>query len=187
LMATWARGRTLLLNAIRDNDPPLQDFVTALAAETLQRTPRTAVYAVANPDTVPQALLHNLKHNQVLHARNLILTVRFHEQPSVPEAEQLELQALASGFWRVTLHYGFMDSPNIPEALGRCRSPDLQIEPASTSYFLSREIVVPTPGAGMARWREALFATMARNAGSVADYFRLPHNAVIELGTRVQI
>ena len=187
LMATWARGRTLLLDAIRDNDPPLQDFVTALSSETLQRTPRTAVYAVANPDTVPQALLHNLKHNQVLHARNLILTVRFHEQPSVPEAEQLELQALAPGFWRVTLHYGFMDSPNIPEALGRISAPDLPIEPASTSYFLSREIVVPTPGAGMARWREALFATMARNAGSVADYFRLPHNAVIELGTRVQI
>ena len=187
LMTTWARGRAMLLDAIRDNDPPLLPFVTALSAETLQRTPRTAVYAVANPDTVPQALLHNLKHNQVLHQHNVVLTVRFHEQPSVAPAEQVELQALAPGFWRVTLHYGFMDSPNIPEALSRCRAPGLLIEPASTSYFLSREIVVPTRGSGMALWRERIFATMARNAGSVADYFRLPDNAVIELGTRVQI
>ena len=187
LMATWARGRALLLDAMRDNDPPLEPFVVSLSEETLQRTPRTAVYAVANPDTVPQALLHNLKHNQVLHRHNLILTVRFHEQPSVTPAEQAEVQALAPGFWRVTLHYGFMDSPDIPEALGRCRAPGLLIEPASTSYFLSREIVVPTRGSGMALWRERIFATLARNAGSVADYFRLPDNAVIELGTRVQI
>ncbi|MEX8522254.1 MAG: potassium transporter Kup [Leptothrix ochracea] len=186
LMATWARGRALLLEAIQRNDPPLEPFVALLAEETLQRTPRTAVYAVANPNTVPQALLHNLKHNHVLHEHNIILTVRFHERPSVAPEEQVILQALAPGFWRVTVHYGFKDSPNIPEALSRC-APDLLIEASATSYFLSREIVVPTPGSGMALWREALFATMARNAGSVADYFRLPDNAVIELGTRVQI
>ncbi|MEY8876001.1 MAG: potassium transporter Kup [Leptothrix sp. (in: b-proteobacteria)] len=187
LMATWARGRALLLDAIRRNDPPLLPFVTALAEETLQRTPRTAVYAVANPDTVPQALLHNLKHNQVLHQHNIILTVRFHDQPSIAAEEQIELQSLVPGFWRVTLHYGFKDDPDIPAALSRCQAPGLLIEPAATSYFLSRETVVPSSGAGMAHWREAVFATMARNAGSVADYFRLPNNAVIELGTRVQI
>jgi KUP system potassium uptake protein len=142
---------------------------------------------VANPDTVPQALLHNLKHNQVLHEHNIILTVRFHDQPSIAPAEQVELQSLVPGFWRITLHYGFKDDPNIPEALSRCQAPGLLIEPAATSYFLSRETVVPSPGSGMALWREAVFATMARNAGSVADYFRLPNNAVIELGTRVQI
>lgn len=134
-----------------------------------------------------KALLHNLKHNHVLHEHNIILTVRFHERPSIAPEEQVVLQPLAPGFWRVTVHYGFKDTPNIPEALSRCHAPDLLIEANATSYFLSREIVIPTPGSGMAHWREALFATMARNAGSVADYFRMPDNAVIELGTRVQI
>lgn len=188
VMATWKRGRELLIEHIRSDDPELLPFIGALARDSgAHRTPRTAVYAVANPDTVPQALMHNLKHYQVLHEQNVILTVRFEEVPRVADAERIELMPLVEGFWRVQVSYGFMDEPDIPKALAHCALQGLSIEPGATSYFLSREIVVPTRGAGMAHWREALFAAMSRNAGSVADFFKLPHNCVVELGTRVQI
>ena len=189
VMATWRRGRELLLENIRQGDPELLPFVTALSADRLPRVSRTAVYAVANPDTVPQALMHNLKHNQVLHERNLILTVVFHDVPWIPFEERLQVTPLVPGFWRAQVNYGFLDQPDIPKALELCQAQDqdLPINLFETSYFLSREIVVPTKGAGMARWREALFALMSRNAGNVADFFRLPNNCVIELGTRVQI
>jgi KUP system potassium uptake protein len=140
---------------------------------------------VADAGTVPQALLHNLKHNQVLHARNLVLTVQFAGVPSVPAEERAQVEALAPGFWRVTLRYGFMDEPNVPQALAAL--PGLALSVFDTTYFLSRETVVPTPGGGMAGWRERLFAAMSRNAGGVAAFFRLPDNQVVELGTRVQI
>lgn len=187
VMASWRRGRELLMKSIAQDDPELLPFLTALSADPMPRAKRTAVYAVANPDTVPQALLHNLKHNQVLHERNLILTVQFHDVPWVPEAERVSAQPLVPGFWKVTVNYGFMDSPDIPEALSRCSAGDLGINLFETTYFLSRETIIPTRQPGMMLWREKLFAFMARNAGSVADFLRLPNNCVIELGTRVQI
>ena len=187
LMATWRRGRKLLMDSIRHGDPDLLPFVTALAQDNLHRVPRTAVYAVANPDTVPQALLHNLKHNQVLHERNVILTVAFHDVPWIGFEERVSVQPLVPGFWRVQVNLGFKNTPDIPQALELCKAHGLPINLFETSYFLSRETVVPTRGAGMANWREGLFALMSRNAGNVADFFRLPNNCVIELGTRVQI
>jgi KUP system potassium uptake protein len=187
VMATWRRGREVLIDNIRHDDPELLPFVKALAADTVHRVPRTAVYAVANPGTVPQALMHNLKHNQVLHERNLILTVVFHDVSWISFDERVAVQALVPGFWTVQVNYGFKNTPDIPKALELCRSQGLPINLFEISYFLSREIVVPTRSSGMAHWREALFAVMARNAGSVAGYFRLPNNCVIELGTRVQI
>ena len=188
IMATWKRGRELLIEHIRSDDPELLPFITSLAEDTeAHRIPRTAVYAVANPDTVPQALMHNMKHYQVLHEQNLILTVKFAEVPRVPPEERTQVKPLVDGFWRVEMSYGFMDEPDIPKALEQCTQQGLNIDHGAISYFLSREIVVPTPGAGMAQWRESLFATMSRNAGSVADFFKLPHNCVVELGTRVQI
>jgi KUP system potassium uptake protein len=187
IMATWRRGRELLIESIRHDDPELLPFITGLSADSVHRVSRTAVYAVANPDTVPQALMHNLKHNQVLHERNLILTVVFHDVPWIPFEERVEVKPLAPGFWRVQVNYGFKNTPDIPTALELCRTHGLQVNLFETSYFLSREIVVPTKGAGMAHWREALFALMSRNSGSVAGFFRLPNNCVVELGTRVQI
>jgi KUP system potassium uptake protein len=142
---------------------------------------------VANPDTVPQALMHNLKHNRVLHEQNVILTVEYHSTPWVEDDERVEVTPLVPGFWQVRVHYGFKDTPDVPQALTLCRDHGLAVNLFETSYFLSRETVVPTPGAGMAGWRERLFAGMSRNAGSVAEFFRLPNNSVIELGTRVQI
>ena len=187
VMATWKRGRELLMDSLKSDDPELLPFITALATDTLHRVPRTAVYTVANPDTVPQALMHNLKHNQVLHERNLILTVVFHEVPWIAFEERVQVTPLAAGFWRVAVNYGFKNTPDIPQALELCRAQGLAINLFEVSYFLSRETVVPTRGKGMAHWREAMFAVMSRNAGSVADFFRLPNNCVIELGTRVQI
>jgi KUP system potassium uptake protein len=187
VMATWRRGRELLIDSIRHDDPDLLPFVTALSADEMHRVPRTAVYAVANPGTVPQALLHNLKHNQVLHERNVILTVVFHDVPWIGFDERVSVVPLVPGFWRVQVNYGFKNTPDIPQALELCKTQGLPINLFETSYFLSREIVVPTKGSGMAGWREALFALMSRNAGNVADFFRLPNNCVIELGTRVQI
>jgi KUP system potassium uptake protein len=187
VMASWRRGRELVLENIGLGDPDLVPFVQALAAEPIGRARRTAVYAVASPNTVPQALMHNLKHNQVLHERNLILTVVFADVPWVPEAERVRVEPLAPGFWRVQVNYGFKDTPDIPQALEKCRSPELPINLFETTYFLSRETIVPRQKRGMARWREGLFAFMARNAGNIADFLRLPANAVIELGTRVQI
>ena len=187
VMATWKRGRELLMDSLRQDDPELLPFIASLSADHLHRVSRTAVYAVANPETVPQALMHNLKHNQVLHERNLILTVVFHDVPWIAFDERVEIVPLQGSFWRVQVNYGFKNTPDIPKALELCRAQGLAINLFETSYFLSRETVVPTPGSGMAHWREALFAVMSRNAGSVAGFFRLPNNCVVELGTRVQI
>jgi KUP system potassium uptake protein len=186
-MSTWARGRQLLLEGIRRDGLELQPFIDSLDPRSVHRSTRTAVYPASDPTTVPQALLHNLKHNQVLHERNVILTVRFHGVPWVPMAERIEVQPLSHCFWQVTLHYGFMNVPDVPKALELTASHGLKIPTFETSFFVSRETVVPTPGSGMARWRERLFAAMSRNAGGVVEFFRLPDNAVVELGTRVQI
>jgi KUP system potassium uptake protein len=186
-MSTWSRGRALLIAAIRRDGLELQPFIDGLDPKGIHRAERTAVYPVADPATVPQALLHNLKHNQVLHARNVILTVEFRAVPWVPLQERVEVQPLGHGFWRVTLHFGFMQTPDVPKALVLTESHGLHIPVFETTYFLSRETIVPTPGDGMANWREHLFAAMSRNAGGVVEFFRLPGNSVVELGTRVQI
>jgi KUP system potassium uptake protein len=187
LMSTWARGRQLLMQSLRSEGLELQPFIESLALGGAHRAQRTAVYTVADPSLVPQALMHNLKHNQVLHETNIVLNVRFHDRPVVDEAERVEVANLAPGFWRVLVNYGFMEEPDVPAALSLCAPKGLTVTPFETSYFLSRETVVPTPGGGMANWRERLFAAMSRNSSGVARFFRLPDNAVVELGTRVQI
>ena len=187
VMSTWKRGRELLIESIRHDDPELLPFIQSLAEHVEQRAPRTAVYMVANPDTVPQALMHNLKHNCVLHEQNVILSVVFHERAYVEGDDVVSVTPLADGFWRVCVNYGFMDLPDIPRELQRCAVHGIDLEPMRTSFFVSRETVVPTRGDGMWQWRERLFAAMSRNAGSVVEFFKIPNNSVIELGTRVQI
>ncbi len=187
VMSTWQRGRALALQAVHSEGLALEPFALQISDEPLHLAERTAVYAVADPTSVPQALLHNLKHNQVLHATNVVLTVRFSESPWVASAERVQVQRLAPRFWRVTLLFGFMETPDVPQAMKLCAPHGLIVPAFETTWFLSRETIVPSDGHGMALWRERLFATMNRNAGSVADYFHLPDNAVVELGTRVQI
>ena len=187
VMSTWSRGRARLIEGIRRDGLALQPFIDAIDPRSVHRAERTAVYAVADPTTVPQALLHNLKHNQVLHERNVILTVVFHEVPWVPMHERVDVTPLGHGFWRVTLHFGFMNTPDVPKALELTRPHGLQIPVFETSYFLSRETVVPAADSGVSTWRDRLFAAMSRQAVGVVEFFRLPGNAVVELGTRVQI
>lgn len=187
VMTTWRRGREIAMHAIHREGVDLKAFISTLNPAEIQRAVRVAVYPVADPATVPQALLHNLKHNQVLHNQNVILTVRFADVPWMDENERVEVEDLGRSFWRVTLHFGFMEVPDVPKALKTCEAFGLVIPVFQTSYFLSRETIIPASGGGMANWREHMFATMSRNASGVVEFFRLPDNAVVELGTRVQI
>jgi KUP system potassium uptake protein len=188
VMTSWKRGRELLAGTLRAEQLPLREFVQSLGAEgSLVRVDRTAVFLSAEPGVVPQALLHNMKHNRVLHARNVVLTVTFHEDPTIPAARRVEVRDIGGGFWQVGLHFGFMDQPAIPAALALCAPHGLDIDEFSTSFFLSRETVVPRPHSVMARWRQNLFEALSRNAGRAVEFFGIPHNGVIELGTRVQL
>ncbi|SFW33217.1 potassium transporter Kup [Nitrosovibrio sp. Nv17] len=187
VMITWHRGRRLLFEHLRASAIPLQPFLDSLMAHPPLRVAGTAVFLTADSEGVPHALLHNLAHNQVLHQRVVFLTVTYLEIPRVPDAERVSMEPLANNCYRITIRYGFKDEPDLPHALESCAVHGLAFEPLQTSYFLSRQIVVPTTGAGMAMWREQLFAAMVRNAGNAAEYFKLPDNRVLELGARVQI
>ena len=187
MMSTWSRGRALLREGLRRDGIELQPFIDGLGNEGLHRVSRSAVFLMAEPGTVPNALLHNFKHNQVVHEHNVLVTEVFHEVPWVGNDRRAEVQSLGHGFWRIALHFGFMDIPDVPKALQWCQAPGLSLAPMETSYFLSRATVVAGHGTGMANWRQKLFAMMSRNSGSAAQFFRLPDNAVVELGTRVQL
>ena len=187
VMTTWASGRKLLVESIQKDGIDLVPFITQLDFSTVNIAERTAIYAVANPKVVPQALLHNMKHNQVLHRKNIILTVQFEEIPRIPLEQCVEISRLSDHFWRVIVKRGFMDNTDIPLILENCKQHGLDITAFESTYFLSRETVVPTQKKGMMHWREKLFATMSRNSSDIAGFFQLPDNAVVELGTRVQI
>ena len=187
-MSTWRRGRALLLEGMRAYSAPLKSFLASLFGNSLQRVAGTAVFLTATPEATPHALLHSLKHYKVLHERVVFLTAEVGEAPSVPEARRVEVADLGEGCWRMTVRFGFMEEPDIARALEVAGTLGLEFDLMTTSFFLSRESVVPTgQGNGMAHWRERLFAAMARNAGNAADYFKLPANRVIELGTKVEI
>jgi KUP system potassium uptake protein len=186
-MVTWARGRELLSASLRADAIDLQPFLENVLADPPMRAPGTAVFMNAEADLTPTALLHNLKHNHVLHETNLFVTVHTEEVPRIPLGERIGAQLLCAGCWAVTLHFGFKDDQDVPSALDRLRDRDIALDPMMTSYFLSRSTVVPTPGPGMAPWREKLYANMHRNAASAADFLNLPPNRVVELGTKVQI
>lgn len=187
VMWTWRQGREALMSTIHEDDPKMNLFIKSLATSDIPRIERTAVYLNASSDTVPQALLHNLKHNQVLHSTNLIITVIYADVPTVPVGDRYTVTALGEGFWQIRLNYGFMQKPDIPQALSLCEIPDFTFDPFSTSYFVSRETIISAHGGAMAKWRDELFSVMSRNAGSVVGYFNIPSNSVIELGSRVHI
>jgi KUP system potassium uptake protein len=188
VMWTWKQGRELLFQRIRADDPGLDVFIQNLLLSNITKVEgRTAVYLVANPLNAPQALMHNLKHNQVLHQTNLVVTVHFEDIPWVTDNERLSFNEMGHGFWQISLSYGFMDKPDVPKALASCKIPNVEIDPFATSYFISRETVVPSTGGKMTKWREGLFRFLSRNSGNVVEYFNIPSNSVIELGTQVYI
>ncbi|TAK52221.1 MAG: potassium transporter Kup, partial [Betaproteobacteria bacterium] len=187
VMVTWRQGRQLLLARVRSQSVPLEAFLESLLREPPHRVPGTAIFLTATPGATPNALLHNLKHNAVLHENVVFLTVEILEVPWVPLEERVTVEPLGHNCWRAGIRFGFKDHMDVPRALRSSRARAFELDPMRTSYFLSREAVIATLGEGMAPWRERVFAALARNAGSAADYFNLPANRVIELGTRIEI
>ena len=187
LMMTWKQGRRLMSKAQQAEALELNGFLDAVFVEPPLRVPGVAVFMTADPGIVPNALLHNLKHNKVLHEQNLFVTVRSHQVPWIGMSERLEVEPLGHDCWAVTIHYGFKNDPDVPAALEPLRLRGCEIEPMTTSYFLSRDVVTPTLGSGMAPWREKLFAAMHHNAAGAAAFLHLPANAVVELGSKVEI
>ncbi len=187
LMVTWHRGTELVADAQKADAFSLKDFLQAVFVSPPARVEGTAVFLSPDLDVTPNALLHNLKHNKVLHAHNLFVTVRNHEVPWIGMAKRLEVHSLGHHCWQVVINYGFKNDPDVPAALKALYGLGFDIDPMTTSYFLSRNSVVSTPGSGMAPWREKLFAQMHHNASDAADFLYLPSNAVVELGSKVEI
>ncbi|EJN26329.1 potassium transporter Kup [Pseudomonas sp. WJP1] len=187
LMTTWKRGKQLLVERIDEGGLPLEIFISSIAVQPPHRVQGTAVFLTARPDAVPHALLHNLLHNQVLHEQVVLLTVVYEDIPRVPASRRFEVESYGEGFFRVILHFGFTDEPDVPKALKLCHLDELDFSPMRTTYFLSRETVIASKLEGMARWREALFAFMLQNANGNLRFFNLPLNRVIELGTQVEM
>lgn len=187
LMLTWKDGRRLMTAKLKVDAIDLDSFLEAVFVSPPTRVEGTAVFLTAEPGTVPNALLHNLKHNKVLHENNLFVTVRNHEVPWIGMAKRLTIESLGHDCWQVIVNYGFKNDPDLPKALQQIKGRGCELDPMTTSYFLSRDIVVPTIGSGMSQWREKLFAQMHHNASAAAEFLNLPNNSVVELGSKIEI
>jgi KUP system potassium uptake protein len=186
-MLTWRDGRALLDKKRNEEALDLTSFLEAVFLSPPVRVEGTAVFLTSSKGNVPNAMLHNLKHNKVLHKQNLFVNVQNHEVPWIEEKERLEITDIGNGCWQVVIHYGFKDDPDVPGALAQLNGLGSEVNAMTTSYFLSRDSIVPTVGGGMATWREKLFAQMHLNASSAADFLNLPSNSVVELGSKVEI
>ena len=187
LMLTWKQGRELMAARQREDAVDLAGFLEAIFVAPPTRVPGTAVFLSAEPGITPAALMHNLKHNKVLHEQNLFVSVRHHPVPWIGFDRRTEIQPLGHDCWQVLLNFGFKNDPDVPEALALLRGRGVRLEEMETSYFLSRDTVVPRLGAGMSLWREKLFASLHRNASAAADFLNLPANRIVELGSKVEI
>jgi KUP system potassium uptake protein len=187
LMTTWRQGRVIAMARQRQTGTPLQTFLDSLVERPPHRVPGTAVFMAGNADTLSRVLLQNFSCNKVLHERVVLLTVIIREIPWVPSSERIWVDVVGQGFYRLTVYFGFMDRPDVSQALRLSKKSGLVLDPKETWFLLSRTTVIPSPRKGMALWRERLFATMARNARTAADYFNIPSGQVIELGTKLEI
>jgi KUP system potassium uptake protein len=187
LMTTWKTGRRLIRQRLQAGYLPFDLFLQDLKANPPRRVAGTAVFLAGNPNGTPVALLHNLKHNKVLHNRVIVLTMVTDEVPHVDPTKRLEITELTEGLHRIIGHFGFMEEPNVPKLLELCSERGIDYRPMETTFFLSRETIIPSPKHGMAIWREKLFAIMSRNAQSATTFFGLPANRVVELGIQVEM
>jgi len=187
IMLTWKQGRKMMTESLQSQAIPLDDFLGNLFVDPPMRVPGTAVFLRSESDGVPHAMLHNLVHNKVIHEQIVFLTVLNADIPTIPDESRVEVLPLGHGCFQVNVSYGFKETRDIPKVLELCRSKGIESEMLSTSFFISRQTIVPTLGTGMAMWRERLFAAMFRNARGAADYYHIPTNRVIELGTQVEI
>jgi len=186
-MLTWRDGRAILYEKRKEDALDLNSFLEAVFLSPPTRVDGTAVFLTSGKGAVPNAMLHNLKHNKVLHKQNLFVNVQNHEVPWIEEKERLEITPIGNECWQVVIHYGFKDDPDVPGALSHLNGMGCEVSPMTTSYFLSRDSIVPTVAGGMAQWREKLFAQMHLNASSAADFLNLPSNSVVELGSKIEI
>jgi KUP system potassium uptake protein len=187
VMATWVRGSDILIAKVQRDTPLLDDFLPILAARPPHRVPGAAIYLTADPTHAPGALLHNLKHNKVLHQQNVILNVETLETPRVAEADRVQVHPINDDFQRVTIKYGFMETPNVPRALVACRKQGLSLDLMSTSFFLGRKTVVSTARGGLGRLQDRLFLVLAKNAANPTDFFHIPPGRVLEMGAQVTV
>lgn len=187
IMLTWRRGTGILSEKTRREAVPLSDLMEILRARPPHRAPGTAIFLTSNPETAPVALMHNLKHNKVLHEKNVIVTVQTAETPRVPESERVTLETINPDFRKVTIRYGFMEQPNVPKALGVCRKLGLKFDIMSTSFFLGRRSVVASATSGMPLWQDKLFIFLLKNAANPTDFFHIPPGRVVEMGAQVTV
>jgi KUP system potassium uptake protein len=185
VLSTWKRGRKLLFDQIARQSVPMQVIIDS--ADPINRVSGTAIFLTTYGEGAPSAMLHNLKHNQVLHERNVLLTVVVEDKPYVTEGNRLLIQDMGKSFYRVRVFYGFMETPDLPAALESCATRGLPFDMMSTSFFISRALIVTSPNPGMMKWRESLFLALSKNAMNAADFFKIPANRVIEMGTRIEI
>jgi KUP system potassium uptake protein len=187
LMTTWKRGRQILRKRLRVGIVRFADFAERLQTEAITRVPGTAVFMYSDPRGTPPALILNLRHNKVLHEQVILLSVRTEMKPRMRPNQRIEVHDLEKGFYRVVLHYGFMEDPNVQRDLALVKDHGLDLNLQDVSYFLGRERLFATKRPGMAIWREKLFILMSRNALSATDFFNLPPNRVVELGTQIEL
>lgn len=187
LMVTWKRGRQILTRRLSEDSMPMDLFLARQKESPTTRVPGTAIYMTSNADMIPVALLHNLKHNKVLHERVIFMTVATEDIPRVSAKDRVVVEGLAEGFYRMAVTYGFFQEPDIPKVLRLCKAFGMEFDLMQTSFFLGRETLIPSVQPEMAEWRERLFVVMSRNAVSATDFFRIPANRVVELGTQVQL
>ena len=187
IMSTWRKGRELVVRELKQSGLALEPFIESVTSHPPIRVPGTAIFLTANINAVPNALLHNLKHNKVLHERNILMTIETLDTPIAEYGERTEITALGHDFYRVVLRFGFSEDPNIPLSMQRCEAKGLGFEMMDTTFFVSRETVIPTDRRGMPMWRDKLFAFLNRNGVPATAFFHIPGNRMIELGTRVEI
>ena len=187
IMSTWRRGREIVRRKVNDGAMPMKAFVDSMAMSDTPRVEGTGIFMTTSPNGVPNALLHNLKHNKVLHGRVVVLSIVIEDIPRVPKEDYVWINNLGHGFYTITAHYGFKETPNIPAMLGDCKLQSMNFDMMETSFFVNRETLIATPKGGMALWREHLFVLMTHLATKASDYFRIPTNRVVELGTQVEI
>ncbi|MEN5170266.1 potassium transporter Kup [Brevundimonas pondensis] len=187
IMWTWVRGTQILTEKTRKDSLPLHDLIEMLKARPPHRAPGTAIFLTSDPEVAPVALMHNLKHNKVLHEKNVILTVHTADRPRVADSQRVTMEPISDDFKRLTITYGFMETPNVPRALGLCRKQGLKFDIMSTSFFLGRRSVVPSARQGMPLWQDKLFIFLMRNAANPTDFFHIPPGRVVELGTQVSV
>jgi len=187
IMVTWVRGARLLTKQTRKHEADLDWLLRRLEAKPPQRVAGTAVFFTADPTAAPTALMHNLKHNRVLHERNIILSIRTEDTPRVPRYERVSVDRVTDTFIRVIARYGFMETPSVPKILEQCRRKDLNVDMSATSFFLSRRNLKPTPKSEMPMWQDQLFVALARSAQDATTYFQIPTDRVVEVGTQVAV